>query len=77
MISSILNLAGPDLLVIMPCALVVFGVYLWMLIDCATKEPDPNQRLIWLLIIIFVPLGFAVYFFVRKLSRSHRDATPS
>jgi hypothetical protein len=55
----------------MPCALVLFGFYFWMLIDCVTKELDANQRVVWLLIIIFVPLGFAVYFFVRKLRRSN------
>lgn len=60
MISSMLNLAGPDLLVILTFAFVIFGFYLWMLIDCVTKETDTNQRLIWLLIIIFVPMGFAV-----------------
>jgi hypothetical protein len=74
MISSFFNLGAADAVTIM-LLFVLIGFFLWMVIDCATKEPDANQRLVWLLIIIFVPLGSVVYFFARKLSRSHRDAT--
>lgn len=45
--------------------------WLWMLIDCATKEPsEGNDKLIWIIIIIFTHvLGALVYFFVRRPKR--------
>ena len=45
--------------------------WIWMLIDCVTKETDEgNNRLIWVLIIIFLQaIGAAVYYFVRRRPR--------
>ncbi|MBP1909829.1 PLDc N-terminal domain-containing protein [Methanolobus bombayensis] len=47
--------------------------WLWMLIDCATKEPsEGNDKLIWIIIIVFTHLlGALVYFFVRRPKRIH------
>ena len=53
-------------------ALLLGGAFwIWMLVDCATKEPDfGNTKLVWILIIIFTGLvGAAVYYFVRRSSR--------
>jgi hypothetical protein len=57
----------------------VFGVvgilgtifWIWMLIDCVTKETDEgNSRLIWVLIIVLTHLiGALIYYFVRKQKR--------
>ncbi len=38
--------------------------WIWMLVDCARKDPD---RYIWIWIVLFVPLGSLIYFFVRWL----------
>ncbi len=44
--------------------------WIWMLVDCATKETDEgNTKLVWILIILFVPFGALIYLFVRKLPR--------
>lgn len=45
--------------------------WLWMLIDCATKEPsEGNDKLIWVIVIIFTNLlGAIIYFFVRRPKR--------
>ncbi|WP_394698014.1 PLDc N-terminal domain-containing protein [uncultured Methanolobus sp.] len=45
--------------------------WLWMLIDCAMKEPsEGNDKLIWIIVIIFTHLlGALVYFFVRRTKR--------
>ena len=45
--------------------------WLWMLIDCATKEPsEGNDKLIWILIIVFTHvLGALVYFVIRRPKR--------
>jgi Phospholipase_D-nuclease N-terminal len=47
----------------------VFWVY--MIIDCATKEPTGgNDKLIWILIIIFTHwIGALIYYFVRRPQR--------
>ena len=45
--------------------------WLWMLIDCATKESDQgNTKIVWVLIILFANLlGAVVYFLVRRRAR--------
>jgi len=50
-------------------ALLVF--WIWMLVDCATKEPSQgNDKLIWILIIVFTHwIGALIYFFVRRPER--------
>ncbi len=64
---------GPEVLLL--GAMVFFAVpfaafWLWMLIDCLTKEDDQSQKLIWLLVIIFTSfVGAPLYFFLRRLPR--------
>lgn len=45
--------------------------WIWSIIDCATKEPsEGNDKLIWILIIIFLNgLGALIYFFARRPKR--------
>lgn len=45
--------------------------WIWMLIDCAIKEPDlGNEKLVWILVIIFTHwIGATIYFFVRRPKR--------
>jgi hypothetical protein len=44
--------------------------WIWMLIECATKEPSGDERVIWILVIALTHLiGAAVYFFVRRPKR--------
>jgi len=58
--------------------LFVFGIgvlgtafWIWMLIDCATKEPsEGNDRLVWVIIVVLTHfIGAAIYFFVRRPQR--------
>jgi hypothetical protein len=46
-------------------------LWVWMLIHCFRYEPD---RLLWFLIIFFVPLGSLVYFFARWLPNRQMQA---
>ncbi len=40
--------------------------WIWMIIDCATKERDPD-RLVWIIIVVFTRIiGALIYFFVRR-----------
>jgi sterol desaturase/sphingolipid hydroxylase (fatty acid hydroxylase superfamily) len=64
----------PELLFIF--CFVVIGLlgtafWIWMLVDCATKEPDTgNTKVVWILIIALAHLiGAAVYYFVRRPER--------
>ena len=51
-------------------AAAVFVFWLWMLIDCIKNETDGTQRIIWALVIFFLPcVGSLVYLFARKMQR--------
>jgi len=45
--------------------------WIWMLVECATKEPsEGNEKLIWVIIIVFAGfIGAAIYFFARRPKR--------
>ena len=45
--------------------------WIWMLIDCATRESNEgNERIIWILILLFTHvIGAVVYYFVRRPRR--------
>jgi uncharacterized RDD family membrane protein YckC len=69
-IASLLNKWGPDAAGLF-LLFGVFGVgfFLWMVVDCALNE-TPENKLVWLLIIICVPLGSFIYYFVRERRRA-------
>lgn len=45
--------------------------WIWMIIDCATKErSEGNDKVIWILIILLTHLiGALIYFFARRPTR--------
>ena len=54
----------------------VFGLggtifWIWMLVDCATKEPSTgNDKVVWILVIALTHwIGALIYFFVRRPQR--------
>ena len=55
------------------CALGVLGTvfWIWMLVECATREPNTGtEKIVWVLIIIFTHwIGAAIYYFVRRPKR--------
>jgi predicted membrane channel-forming protein YqfA (hemolysin III family) len=55
------------------CAFLVliFIFWIWILVDCATKELDTgNTKLVWIIIVVFTyVVGAAIYFFVRRPRR--------
>ena len=54
-------------------AVLVCGPFVaWMIVDCARYESLRNDSLkhVWLLIILFVPTGSLIYFFVRRRPRT-------
>ncbi len=48
-----------------------FILWLWMLIDCATKEPsDGNDKIIWILVIVLTHwIGALIYLIFRRPER--------
>ena len=56
--------------------LLTAAFWIWMLIDCVMHESDEgNDKLVWVLIIIFTQLiGALIYFFVRRRQRQGKAA---
>ena len=56
--------------------LSILAFWIWMLVDCLTREPrEGNDRLIWTLVIVFTKLfGAGLYYFMRY--RRRRSLTP-
>ena len=55
---------------------VVVGIlatifWIWMIVDCATKETDQgNEKIVWILVIVFTHwIGALIYFLVRRPER--------
>jgi hypothetical protein len=55
----------------MVMGLMLLAFWVWMIVDCATKEPsEGNDKLIWILVILLTSwLGAAIYYFVRRPKR--------
>jgi Phospholipase_D-nuclease N-terminal len=56
--------------------IAVFGIlstifWIWMLIDCLTKEPDQGStKLVWAVVILFTHfIGALLYYFIRRPER--------
>ncbi|MGC9435423.1 MAG: PLDc N-terminal domain-containing protein [Methanomicrobiales archaeon] len=50
--------------------------WIWMLVDCVTREPDTGStRLIWVIIIIFTSvLGALLYCIIRRPERIREES---
>jgi len=48
--------------------LEILGVlfWIWMIYECATRERNSVEKILWLLLVVFAPvLGSLIYFLVR------------
>lgn len=46
--------------------LIGFLFWLWMIYECATREPNSSEKVLWLLLVVFAPvIGSLIYFLVR------------
>ena len=54
-----------------PIAVALFAFWIWMLVDCLTKESsEGNDKLVWTLVIVFLhALGAVIYWFGRRPER--------
>ena len=57
---------------VLAVGIAALGFWLWMLIDCLTREPrENNGRLMWVLVIVLTKLvGAGIYYFVRHRKRA-------
>lgn len=54
-------------------AIVLPIFWIWMIVDCLTKEPEGSDKVAWVLFILMVPLiGALCYFFVRRPLRQQQ-----
>ena len=51
--------------------LAAFAFWIWMLVECITKEPDAgNNKLIWIIVIVFTQIiGAVIYYVIRRPRR--------
>ena len=43
-----------------------FLFWLWMIYECATREPNSAEKVLWLLLVVLAPvIGSLIYFLVR------------
>ena len=63
------RLVNVAIMLIIFMAMTVF--WLWMLVDCVTKETNEgNERLVWIIIIVFTHfIGALIYYFLRRPKR--------
>jgi hypothetical protein len=69
-----MNLGLAELLIIF--IITVFGIggtifWIWMIVDCATKEDSQgNNKIVWIIIILIAHwIGALLYFLVRRPQR--------
>ena len=54
--------------------LACIAFWVWILVDCVTRERQPNDRLVWSLVILLAPgIGALIYYFVRRPNRQKLD----
>ena len=57
-------------LIVVLLTLAQLALMIWMIVDAATNPAlDSTMKLVWILVILFVPLGFVIYFFVARKAK--------
>lgn len=56
--------------------ILLLGFWIWMLVDCATKEPSEGyDKLVWLIVIVATKfVGAGIYYFFRRPQRMRLSA---
>jgi hypothetical protein len=63
--------AGGFFFVIVGLVILTSIFWLWMLIDCLMSTRPPMEKLVWIVVILFLHiLGAALYFFIARGGRS-------
>ena len=55
--------------------IAALAFWIWMVVDCVAYERNRNEKLPWLLLIIFgIIFGASLYFLIRKMPREGQHA---
>jgi hypothetical protein len=68
-----MDIGLPDVLLVFVFVIGILGAgfWVWMLVECATKESETgNTKVVWAIIIVFTNMiGATIYYFVRRPQR--------
>lgn len=66
-----IGLAGAALWMLVSCGILGTLFWIWMLVDCATKEPsEGSDKIVWILVILCTHgLGALIYLLARRPER--------
>jgi hypothetical protein len=68
--------AGFGAIVMWLFGILVTVFWIWMLIDCLTSSMPANEKILWFLVIFFLPLiGSLIYYFTHRPSGPRRMIT--
>ncbi len=46
--------------------MIGLAFWIWMIYECATREPNSSEKILWLLLVVLAPvIGSLIYFLVR------------
>jgi len=58
--------------------IALFVFWIWMLVDCLTSAMPTNEKILWAVVMLVVPLvGSLIYFFVKRGPRGGTHAGPA
>lgn len=57
--------------IIFPIIFVLFGIWIWALIDCILSKKESDEKLLWFLIIIFLNIIGAILYFIFSYKKEH------
>jgi hypothetical protein len=67
------NVGLPEFVLIFAFVIGILATafWIWMLVECATREPETgNAKVVWVIIIVFMNIiGAVIYYFVRRPQR--------
>ncbi len=66
---------GLELIIVSLIPLLIFGIYIYILIDILKSEFDGTNKLIWLIVVFVLPfVGLILYYFIgrkQKIKKSN------
>lgn len=77
---ALIGLGAGELLImlfVLPILMVIFGFWIWMLVDCVTnKGLTETEKIMWVLLVVFTHwIGALIYCFVGRPKR--KNVAPS
>jgi len=58
-----------------PIGLGLIALWVWMIVDCATKEEEGTDKIVWILVVVLAHwIGALIYLFARKLPRDRASS---